>query len=150
MIFFKREKSAFDREGYPTIPLPTRNLDAAAFDMRSTIRIEIHPRAKVSIPLGFSMQVPPSTCGLLLPRSGLGAKHNIILANTVGLIDPDYRGELTAILYNRSSKNPYLVEIGDRVCQLAIVPFCNMVAVEAEELSETTRGNSGFGSSGIE
>jgi dUTP pyrophosphatase len=107
------------------------------------------PREKVKMPLGFSVQPPESTCGMLLPRSGLGAKSDIILANTIGLIDPDYRGELIAVLFNRSNTTPFRISRGDRVCQLAIVPFCSMVAVEAEELSSTERGDSGFGDSGI-
>jgi len=103
----------------------------------------------VSLPTGIA--IAPDTdeaAALILGRSGLGTKHGITLANSVGLIDSDYRGEMRVSLINRG-KEPFTVNPGDRVAQLMFVPVYAAQLALAEELDETERGTGGFGSTGV-
>ena len=84
----------------------------------------------------------------MLPRSGLAAKHGIALVNAPGLIDPGYRGELRVLLLNTDPSMPFDIEPGDRIAQLLLVPFAPAEPIEVAELDETSRGLSGFGSTG--
>jgi len=84
----------------------------------------------------------------VLPRSGLAAKHGIALVNAPGLIDPGYRGELRVLLLNTDPSMPFDIEPGDRIAQLLLVPFAPAEPIEVAELDETSRGLSGFGSTG--
>ena len=90
----------------------------------------------------------PGTRALVLPRSGLAARHGIGLANAPGLIDPGYRGEIRVLLANNDPHEPFEVRPGDRIAQLLLVPFIEAEPLEVGELSETARGEGGFGSSG--
>lgn len=141
MIYFKRTNSE--------VGFPERN-NGNAFDMRSTVFANIKPGKTVEIPLGFSAEIVNEDnqpkCFLLLPRSSLG-KKGIMLANTVGLIDDTYRGELIALLHNYSDKN-VLINKNDRIVQLLIVHVSMDSAVAVDSLSETDRGDGGFGSTG--
>lgn len=109
--------------------------------------IEIKPHETVFIHTGISVEIPEGYCGLIFARSGLATKRGLAPANKVGVIDADYRGEIMVALHNHS-ENTATVEPGERVAQLAIVPFLKAEYEEADELSDTVRGAGGFGSTG--
>lgn len=94
------------------------------------------------------MALESNLCGLILPRSGLATKKGLRPANTPGLIDPDYRGEVIVALRN-DSDSPQTVAPGDRIAQLLLTPFFSPIIQEVEILGETDRGSGGFGSTGI-
>lgn len=96
---------------------------------------------------GLSIEIPEGYGGFIYARSGLATKKGLAPANKVGVIDADYRGEVRVSLFNHSSV-PQTVEAGERIAQLVIVPFLKADFVEADELSETVRGEGGFGSTG--
>ncbi len=96
---------------------------------------------------GLAVAIPVGHMGLILPRSGLALKHGITVLNAPGLIDSGYRGELGVVLYN-AGRERYDWSAGDRVAQLVILPFPSISLVQVEELDETERGKSGFGSTG--
>ena len=100
------------------------------------------------IPTGIAIELPDNTCAAFLyARSGLGVKHGICLSNGVGVIDSDYRGEVCVGLCNVSDK-PYVIEPFERVAQMVIAPVLTPDITEVDELSDTARGEGGFGSSG--
>ena len=99
------------------------------------------------IPTGLSMEVPAGCAGLIYARSSMGTKRGLAPANKVGVIDSDYRGEVKVVLYNHSKEDQTIVP-GDRIAQLLITPVLQPVYEEAEELSDTSRGQGGFGSTG--
>lgn len=134
--------------------LPTRATShSAGFDCCADLvegdgdPLIIQPGEQALIGLGFAMEPPAGHAGLLLPRSGLGTKKGAVLANTIGLIDEDYRGEVKACIKN-TSKEPLTIVDGERICQLVIVPVFMGKSVLVEELSDTARGEGGFGSTG--
>ena len=110
--------------------------------------VEILPHETVFIHTGISVEIPEGYCGLVFARSSMGAKRGLAPANKVGVIDADYRGEIMVTLHNHSEK-PATVEQGERIAQLAIVPFLKAEFEESDELSDTVRGTGGFGSTGI-
>ena len=99
------------------------------------------------VPTGCAIALPDGVCGLVLPRSGLAAKHGIGVVNGPGLIDPSYRGEVKVVLVNHGSER-FAASAGDRIAQLLLVPFGAPEVAVVDELSETERGTGGFGSSG--
>lgn len=109
--------------------------------------IEIVPHETVFVHTGISVEIPEGYCGLVFARSGLGARRGLAPANKVGVIDADYRGEIMVTLHNHSEKTA-TVEPCERIAQLAIVPFLKAEFEECFELSDTTRGAGGFGSTG--
>ena len=109
--------------------------------------VEILPHETVFIHTGISVEIPEGYCGLVFARSSMGAKRGLAPANKVGVIDADYRGEVMVALHNHSEK-PATVEQGERIAQLAIVPFLKAEFEESDELSDTVRGAGGFGSTG--
>ena len=109
--------------------------------------VEILPHETVFIHTGISVEIPEGYCGLVFARSSMGAKRGLAPANKVGVIDADYRGEVMVALHNHTDL-PQTVEAGERVAQLAILPFLKAEFEVAEELSETVRGEGGFGSTG--
>lgn len=140
----------FYKEGiYP--PLSYGTVGSAGLDVRACIPhdLVILPQQVVKIPLGFALDIKDRNVAVqLLPRSGLGTQ-GIILANTVGLIDSDYQGEITAPLWNRSDK-PIQISVGDRIGQIIFIPVLHPTLNEVDEFSETTlRGTNGFNSTGI-
>ena len=96
---------------------------------------------------GLSIEIPEGYGGFIYARSGLATKRGLAPANKVGVIDADYRGEIMVSLHNHSDK-PQTVEAGERVAQLVIAPFLKAEFEEADELSDTVRGEGGFGSTG--
>lgn len=108
----------------------------------------INPGELVKIPTGIAIALPSEQYGaFLFARSGLGVKHGICLSNGVGVVDSDYRGEISVGLCNVGNK-PYAVESGERIAQMVIMPVSVMPLCEADELDETERGAGGFGSTG--
>lgn len=111
-------------------------------------RVTIEPQQIVKIPLGFACAIPAGFEGQVRPRSGLSTKHGISLPNAPGTIDADYRGEMFIALINLG-KEAYTVQHGDRIAQLVIAPVVRAAFVGIEDLDETSRGERGFGSTGL-
>ena len=109
--------------------------------------VEIGSHETVFIHTGISVEIPEGYCGLVFARSSMGAKRGLAPANKVGVIDADYRGEIMVTLHNHS-ESPAKVEPGERIAQLAIVPFLKAEFEEVDQLSDTVRGAGGFGSTG--
>ncbi len=133
------------------IPLPQYTTSGAAgMDLRACIDapLEMQPGDTVMIPTGLAIYIEdPGYAALILPRSGLGHKHGIVLGNLVGLIDSDYQGELMISAWNRSDKG-FTIEPAERVAQLVIVPVAQAELTIVDEFETTSRGTGGFGSSG--
>lgn len=123
---------------------------SAGMDLYACINqsITLAPQQLTVVPTGIAIELPDNTCAAFLyARSGLGVKHGICLSNGVGVIDSDYRGEICVGLCNVSDK-PYVIEPCERVAQMVIAPVLTPDVVEADELSDTSRGEGGFGSTG--
>ena len=127
--------------------LPTRGSnDAAGLDLYSQFHIKVPADSQKKIPLGVAVEIPKGCMGLLVPRSSM-SKTPLRCANSVGIIDADYRGELS-VAYENVSCNDYTIFRGDRIAQLIILPIVMADVVEVDELSETERGAGGYGSTG--
>lgn len=124
---------------------------SAGLDLRACIDEEmtIEPGQTVLIPTGMAIHLDdPGLAAMLLPRSGLGHKHGIVLGNLVGLIDSDYQGPLMVSCWNRGD-TAYTVEVGERIAQMVIVPVIQPVFTQVEEFGDATeRGEGGFGHTG--
>lgn len=133
------------------IPLPRYETPgAAAMDLRACVDepVTLPPGGRALIPTGIAVALPSNGCvGLVFARSGLGVRHGIALANGVGVIDSDYRGEIQVGLVNQSDR-PYTVCPGDRIAQFAVLPVLRAALTVTEDLDETARGEGGFGSTG--
>jgi dUTP pyrophosphatase len=105
------------------------------------------PGERRLVPTGIAVALPAGCCGLVLPRSGLAARHGVGVVNGPGLIDPNYRGEVKVVLINHSAEE-FSADAGDRIAQLLVVPFAAPPVEVVSELSATERGEGGFGSSG--
>lgn len=133
----------------PDATLPERAREGdAGLDLCAAEAAHIGPGERWKVATGLAIEVPEGHAGLVLPRSGLAARHGISLVNAPGLIDSGYRGEVAVLLLNNDPAEIFRVEKGDRIAQLVIVPIASPDPVEVEELSETERGTGGFGSSG--
>ncbi|MDC0439719.1 dUTP diphosphatase [Gammaproteobacteria bacterium] len=134
------------------IPLPQyETKGSAGLDLRACLDSKLSLQAGSSqlIPIGFGMYLEdPGLAAMVIPRSGLGSKHGIVLGNLVGLIDSDYQGELMVPAWNRSDTD-FEINPGDRIAQMIIVPVIQADFEIVDEFSETQRGEKGFGSSGI-
>ena len=119
-------------------------MDLTAFVDNS---IKIKPNSSELIPTGISIAIPEDTEIQIRPRSGLAAKSNISVLNTPGTIDSDYRGELKIILFNHGT-NDFVVNNGDRIAQMVLMPVLKASFEEVKNLPETIRGSGGFGSTG--
>lgn len=145
----------------PEARIPVRaSKDAAAFDLYATTRVEIYPGEVAVVPLGFSTEFPKGYVGLIYSRSGMTRHLHIRLANNVGVIDADYRGEWQVMLWadipfprldgRTYARMPYTrIEPGDRVAQVIFQKVEDAVFLEVDELSDTERGEGGFGSTGM-
>jgi dUTP pyrophosphatase len=120
----------------------------AGYDLHASEAATIGPGGRASVGTGIAVAIPDGHAGLVLPRSGLAARHGITLPNAPGLIDSGYRGELRVLLLNADPAEPFEVEPGDRIAQLVLVRVEAPELVEAESLVETARGGRGFGSTG--
>ncbi len=133
------------------IPLPTYSTEGSAgLDLRACIDapLTLAPGDTQLIPTGLAIYIQdPGYAAMILPRSGLGHKHGIVLGNLVGLIDSDYQGELMISTWNRGSST-FTIEPGDRIAQLVVVPVRQPAFSIVDDFVSTERGTGGFGSSG--
>ena len=133
-------------------PLPSPATAASAgVDLRAMVDapLVLGPGASALIPSGIAIHIgDPGLCALVLPRSGLGHKHGIVLGNLVGLIDADYQGPLMISCWNRSTQ-PYTIAVGDRIAQLLLVPVAQARLKVVKEFAPSQRGEGGFGSTGV-
>lgn len=123
---------------------------SAGMDLKANIDsvVEIKPFERVLIPTGLYVAIPEGYEGRIQTRSGLALKSGILVCNTPGCVDPDYRGEIKVILANISNE-PFFVNPGDRIAQLIFSPVAHAEWNEVESLDETERGEGGFGSTGV-
>jgi dUTP pyrophosphatase len=132
-------------------PLPDYATDGSAgMDLRACLDepITLQPGETFLVPTGMAIYIgDPSLAAVLLPRSGLGHKHGIVLGNLVGLIDSDYQGQLFVSCWNRGSA-PFTIEVGERVAQMVFVPVVRASFEVVDDFVETDRGAGGFGHSG--
>lgn len=132
-------------------PLPSYATEGSAgLDLRACIdqSVTLSPGETQLLPTGLAIHVAdPNLCAMLLPRSGLGHKHGIVLGNLVGLIDSDYQGQLMVSCWNRSN-SPFTVEPGERIAQMVLVPVVQADFEIVDEFNDSDRGEGGFGSSG--
>lgn len=139
-----------DRLG-DSIPLPEyATTGSAGLDLRACLKepVTLAPGETVLIPTGLAVYIQdPSLAAMILPRSGLGHKHGIVLGNLVGLIDSDYQGELMVSCWNRGSAS-FTLEVGERLAQLVLVPVVQASFERVSEFDESERGEGGFGHSG--
>ena len=135
------------------LPLPKRATSGSAgLDLRDCIdrAIDLAPGATELIPTGIAIHLAdPGLAALIVPRSGLGHRHGIVLGNLVGLIDSDYQGELLISCWNRGQK-PFRIEPGERIAQLVVVPVVPVEFEVVESFEESRRGAGGFGHTGRE
>jgi dUTP pyrophosphatase len=120
----------------------------AGYDLFAAEGAHLEPGERDSIGTGIAVAIPEGHAGLVLPRSGLAARHGIALVNAPGLIDAGYRGELRVLLLNTDRHEPFEIAAGDRIAQLVVVRAETLELAEVEGLAETTRAVGGFGSTG--
>ncbi|MEE1298039.1 MAG: dUTP diphosphatase [Muribaculaceae bacterium] len=124
--------------------------DSAGMDVRAFVNepITLNPLERVLVPTGLYMELPHGYQCEIRPRSGLALKKGITVLNTPGTIDADYRGEVGVILINLSNE-PFVINNGERICQMVIMNYTKAEWVEVEELNDTERGAGGFGHTGV-
>jgi len=134
-----------------SIELPNYATDGSAgLDLRACLEQDttLHPGETLLIPTGLAIHIDdPSLAAVLLPRSGLGHKHGIVLGNLVGLIDSDYQGQIFVSCWNRSQA-AFEIKIGERIAQMVFVPVVQVAFEQVDEFSESERGAGGFGHTG--
>ena len=132
-------------------PLPTyATPGSAGIDLRACLDapLELQPGATELLPTGMAIHIAdPNLAAMILPRSGLGHKHGIVLGNLVGLIDSDYQGQLMVSCWNRGSSS-FTIEPGERIAQLVLVPVVRCEFDVVDDFDASLRGEGGFGSSG--
>ena len=128
-------------------PARTRPGDAG-YDLRCVEAFTLAPGERRVVPTGVAIALPDGVAGLVVPRSGLAARHGISVVNGPGLVDPNYRGELRVVLVNLG-EHPFEARPGDRIAQLLLVPFVAPALRVVDELPGSERGADGFGSSGV-
>jgi dUTP pyrophosphatase len=120
----------------------------AGCDLFAAEAARLEPGERASVGTGIAVEIPEGGAGLVLPRSGLAAKHGISVVNAPGLIDAGYRGEVRVLLLNTDRAEAFVIEPGDRIAQLVIVEVGDAEPVEVDSLEESARGAGGFGSTG--
>lgn len=132
-------------------PLPDYATEGSAgMDLRAMLdaAVDLAPGETLLIPTGIAIHIAdPALAAVILPRSGLGHKHGIVLGNLVGLIDSDYQGQLFVSCWNRGAST-FRIEVGERIAQLVLVPVVRAVFEQVDEFDESSRGAGGFGHSG--
>ena len=133
-------------------PLPAYATDASAgLDLRAALDapLQLAPGDAVLIPSGLAIHLAdPTLCAVVLPRSGLGHKHGIVLGNGTGLIDADYQGPLMISVWNRG-REAYAIQPGDRIAQLVVMPIVRAALRVVDTFEESGRGAGGFGHTGL-
>lgn len=133
----------------PRAVLPTRaHPGDAGLDLHALEDAGLSPGQRVSVPTGLAIEVSPGQAALVLPRSGLAARHGIALVNAPGLIDAGYRGELRVLLLNTDPQATFAISAGDRIAQLVLIRVELPEPMEVTALEASARGDGGFGSSG--
>jgi len=133
----------------PRAVLPSRaHPGDAGLDLCSLEQVEIGPGERVRVATGIAIELPAAHAGLIVPRSGLAAKHGISIVNAPGLIDEGYRGELQVLLLNTDRAAAVSLEAGERIAQLVVIAVALLTPSEVDAFSESSRGDQGFGSSG--
>jgi dUTP diphosphatase len=133
----------------PATPLPSYARPGdAGLDLAAAVDAEVGPGERAMIPTGVAVAIPPGHAGLVLPRSGLASREGLTLANSPGLIDAGYRGEVTCAVVNLDRERAVSIKRGDRIAQLVIVAVPPVEPNWTEELPPSERGEGGFGSSG--
>lgn len=133
------------------LPLPSyATPGSAGMDLRSASvePVVISPGQRALVPTGLILEIPDGYEGQVRPRSGLALKHGISLVNSPGTVDSDYRGEVMVIMINLGDDH-FMINYGDRIAQLVIAPVIQAQIVEIDEISESERGDGGFGSTGL-
>lgn len=134
---------------HPSARLPTRSHPGdAGLDLYALEGCVLHAGARAALRTGIAVEIPDGQAGLVLPRSGLAARHGIALVNAPGLIDSGFRGELHVLLLNTDHDHPHTIDPGDRIAQLVLVDVRTPEVLEASELAASQRGSGGFGSTG--
>lgn len=132
-------------------PLPAyATRGSAGLDLRACVEesLTVHPGETVLVPSGIAIHIDnPNLAAMILPRSGLGHKHGIVLGNLVGLIDSDYQGQIFISVWNRGHDS-FTIEPGDRIAQMVLVPVVQTHFEVVEEFTDSERGSGGFGHSG--
>lgn len=129
--------------------LPTRAyVGDAGLDLYALEPVTLVAGARAAVPTGIAVEIPEGLAGLVLPRSGLAARHGIALVNAPGLIDSGYRGEVRVLLLNTDRENTCEIAAGDRIAQLLLVRHEACEVIEVQALADSERGQGGFGSSG--
>ncbi|MBT2119337.1 dUTP diphosphatase [Dyella sp. LX-66] len=135
-----------------SIPLPqAATVGSAGMDLRAAIDapLTLAPGESALVPSGMAIHIgDPLWCALIVPRSGLGHKHGLVMGNLVGVIDADYQGPLMISCWNRGTQ-PYTIEVGDRIAQLLLVPVGQARLNVVTEFKPSQRGEGGFGSTGV-
>jgi len=135
-----------------SIPLPSYATEgSAAMDLRAAPEsaVKLAPGDSVLVPTGLAIHIAdPGWCALILPRSGLGHKHGLVLGNLTGLIDADYQGPLMISCWNRGGE-AFTIQPGDRVAQLLVMPVARVAWRVVETFAPSERGAGGFGSTGV-
>ena len=133
-------------------PLPAYATEASAgLDLRAALdsALVLEPGEAVLVPSGLAIHIgDPTLCALVLPRSGLGHKHGIVLGNGTGLIDADYQGPLMISVFNRS-RQAHVIEPGDRIAQLVVTPIVRATLQVVDTFTGSARGAGGFGHTGV-
>ncbi|MDI6024310.1 dUTP diphosphatase [Leucobacter sp. UT-8R-CII-1-4] len=130
------------------IPAYAQPGDAGA-DLRSSESLVLGPGERALVSTGIRFALPEGYAAFVVPRSGLAVKHGISIVNSPGTIDAGYRGEIKVPLINLDQHNAFEISPGDRIAQLIVMPVTRAVFVPVPELSESVRGNGGFGSTGV-
>ena len=140
--------------------LPLRRLDPAAvvptrayagdagLDLASAEHVVLEPGERAVVSTGLAVAIPEGHAGLVVPRSGLAARHGITIVNAPGLVDSGYRGDVKVVLLNTDKRETFVVEPGMRIAQLVVIAVPELEPVEEDALAETERGGRGYGSSG--
>jgi dUTP pyrophosphatase len=131
-----------------TIPTYSHPGDAGA-DLSSAEELILQPGQRATVATGVSIALPAGFVAFVVPRSGLAAKHGITVVNSPGTVDAGYRGELKVTLLNTDPSQPFTINKGDRIAQMIVMPVVQARFIPVENLPESERGESGFGSTGI-
>ncbi|MFN8176125.1 MAG: dUTP diphosphatase [Solirubrobacteraceae bacterium] len=133
----------------PDAIVPTRAYDGdAGLDLHAADAVTIAPGERATVPTGIAIELPRGHAALVLPRSGLAARHGIALVNSPGLIDSGYRGEIRVLLLNTDREAAFSCAARERIAQLVVVAVAPAEPVAVVELGASARGDGGFGSSG--
>lgn len=133
----------------PRAVVPSRaHAGDAGLDLCCLEAVELAAGERTRVATGIAIELPAGHAGLIVPRSGLAAKHGVSIVNAPGLIDQGYRGELQVLLLNTDRSAPVSLNAGERIAQLVVISVAELTPLEVDSLGESSRGEKGFGSSG--